>query len=91
MITECDDPDYMLRDVETQHLVLETNLDLKEFMGVRLLLDHCPNLQTLTLDILSPRPFHVRLQYIEYILLVTLLFIYISFFHSYNYGRSYIY
>ncbi|KAG7559289.1 F-box domain [Arabidopsis thaliana x Arabidopsis arenosa] len=57
VIPECNDPVDMLRDVVTQHLVLETLLHPKEFTGIRLLLDHCPNLETLTLELLCPRPF----------------------------------
>ncbi|CAE6073844.1 unnamed protein product [Arabidopsis arenosa] len=57
VIPECNDPVDMLRDVETHHLVLETLLHPKEITGIRLLLDHCPNLETLTLKLLCPRPF----------------------------------
>ncbi|EOA25698.1 hypothetical protein CARUB_v10019051mg [Capsella rubella] len=59
VIPECDNPVDMLRDVETQHLVLETYLHANEFMGIKLLIDHCPNLETLTVNILSPKPYHM--------------------------------
>ncbi|XP_010446116.1 PREDICTED: putative F-box/LRR-repeat protein At1g56400 [Camelina sativa] len=52
-IQECDDPSSLLRPMETQHLVLRTRMHVMEFKGITLLLDNCPNLETLTLDILS--------------------------------------
>ncbi|ESQ42979.1 hypothetical protein EUTSA_v10015804mg, partial [Eutrema salsugineum] len=54
VIQECHDPDFMLRDLEAQHLVLRTKLHLKEFMGIRILLENCPVLQTLTFDYVPP-------------------------------------
>ncbi|CAE6073860.1 unnamed protein product [Arabidopsis arenosa] len=57
VIPDCNDPLDMLCDVKTQNLVLETHLHPEEFMGIRLLLEHCPNLETLTFEVLSPRPF----------------------------------
>ncbi|XP_019086669.1 PREDICTED: putative F-box/LRR-repeat protein At1g56400 [Camelina sativa] len=51
-IQECDDPSSLLRPMETQHLVLRTRMHVMEFKGITLLLDNCPNLETLTLDIL---------------------------------------
>ncbi|CAL9248060.1 unnamed protein product [Arabidopsis halleri] len=57
VIPECNDPVEMLCDLKTQHLVLETHLHPREFRGIKLLLDHCPNLETLTFEVLSPRPF----------------------------------
>ncbi|KAG7564102.1 F-box domain, partial [Arabidopsis suecica] len=57
VIPDCNDPVDMLCDVKTQNLVLETHLHPEEFMGIRLLLEHCPNLESLTFEVLSPRPF----------------------------------
>ncbi|EOA14618.1 hypothetical protein CARUB_v10027876mg [Capsella rubella] len=54
-IQECDDPSSLLRPMETQHLVLRTELHVMEFKGIKLLLDNCPNLETLTVDILGRR------------------------------------
>ncbi|XP_019086670.1 PREDICTED: putative F-box/LRR-repeat protein At1g56400 [Camelina sativa] len=49
-IQECDDPSSLLRPMETQHLVLRTRMHVMEFKGIRLLLDNCPNLETLTFE-----------------------------------------
>ncbi|CAD5324531.1 unnamed protein product [Arabidopsis thaliana] len=57
VISECNDPVDMLRDVQAQHLVLETLMHPNEFTGMRLLLDHCPNLETLTFQLLCLKPF----------------------------------
>ncbi|ESQ42983.1 hypothetical protein EUTSA_v10015702mg [Eutrema salsugineum] len=56
VIQECHDPDFMLRDLEAQHLVLRTKLHPKEFMGIRILFDKCLVLQTLTFDYVPPNP-----------------------------------
>ncbi|KAL0843809.1 hypothetical protein Bca101_017055 [Brassica carinata] len=47
---------HLLRRMRTKHLVLKTKLHPKEFNGIRLLLINCPNLETLTLDLLPPSP-----------------------------------
>lgn len=62
-IQECEDPFDLLRPMETQHLVLRTRLHVMEFKGIKLLLDNCPNLETLTFDIFSRSLFSVRLLY----------------------------
>ncbi|ESQ42980.1 hypothetical protein EUTSA_v10015855mg [Eutrema salsugineum] len=50
VIQECDIPAFLLRDVDVRYLVLRTKMQPKEFMGIRLLLDNCPDLETLTID-----------------------------------------
>lgn len=62
-IQECEDPLDLLRPMETHHLVLRTRLHVTEFKGIRLLLDNCPNLETLTFDIFNRSIFSVRLLY----------------------------
>ncbi|KAL1213760.1 putative F-box/LRR-repeat protein [Cardamine amara subsp. amara] len=54
VIHECEHPYYLLHPIETQHLVLRTKMHPKEFNGIRLLLNNCPNMKTLTFDILPP-------------------------------------
>lgn len=74
-IQECEDPSSLLRPMDTEHLVLRTRMHVMEFKGIKLLLDNCPNLETLTFDIIRRSKFSVRLLYtsIEYRLIVTLL------------------
>ncbi|EOA28545.1 hypothetical protein CARUB_v10024777mg [Capsella rubella] len=62
-IPECDNPYYYLHPVETQHLVLRTKLHTKEFNGIRMLLRNCPNLESVTLDMLPPNPVPKFLNY----------------------------
>lgn len=71
-IQECEDPSSLLRPMDTEHLVLRTRMHVMEF---KLLLDNCPNLETLTFDIIRRSKFSVRLYLysIEYRLIVTLL------------------
>lgn len=52
-------PVHMLHPVETQHLVVRTRMHPKEFEGIRLLLNNCPDLETLTFDLLPPSCFMV--------------------------------
>ncbi|EOA29379.1 hypothetical protein CARUB_v10025666mg [Capsella rubella] len=62
-IPECHEPDYYLQPAETQHLVLRTKMHTKEFIGIKMLLRNCPNLETLTLEILPPNPVPKVLNY----------------------------
>ncbi|KAG7657710.1 F-box domain [Arabidopsis suecica] len=62
-IQECEDPFDLLRPMETQHLVLRTRLHVMEFKGIKLLLDNCPNLETLTFDIFSRSLFSYNKSY----------------------------
>ena len=50
---------HLLHPMETKHLVLKTELHPREFNGIRLLLTNCPNLETLTIDLLPPSPIAV--------------------------------
>ncbi|KAL1213759.1 putative F-box/LRR-repeat protein [Cardamine amara subsp. amara] len=62
-IQECENPLYLLRPMETQHLVLRTKLNVVEFKGIRLLLNNCPKLETLTFDYLGRNIFSKGLTY----------------------------
>ncbi|ESQ42978.1 hypothetical protein EUTSA_v10015513mg [Eutrema salsugineum] len=55
-IHESDHPMHMLRPVKTQHLVLKTKLEPREFHGIRLFLKNCPDLESLTFEMLPPSP-----------------------------------
>ncbi|CAA0409855.1 unnamed protein product [Arabidopsis thaliana] len=57
VIPECEKPSDLLQPMETRHLVLRTKMHTKEFNGIILLLNNCPNLETLGFDILTPCPF----------------------------------
>ncbi|CAH2069933.1 unnamed protein product [Thlaspi arvense] len=48
--------EHFLRPMKTKHLVLKTWLNPKEFNGIMILLSNCPDLETLTFDILPPTP-----------------------------------
>ena len=58
MIPRSEHP-HVLHPMETKHLVLKTELHPREFNGIRLLLMNCPNLETLTIDLLPPSPIAV--------------------------------
>ncbi|CAH8390029.1 unnamed protein product [Eruca vesicaria subsp. sativa] len=45
---------FVFPPVKTQHLILKTRLYPKEFNGIRFLLNNCPDLETLTFDMLPP-------------------------------------
>jgi len=64
VIPECEKPSDLLQPMETRHLVLRTKMHTKEFNGIILLLNNCPNLETLGFDILTPCPFSVRFLHI---------------------------
>ncbi|CAG7903852.1 unnamed protein product [Brassica rapa] len=54
---------HLLHPMETKHLVLKTELHPREFNGIRLLLMNCPNLETLTIDLLPPSPIAMASSY----------------------------
>ncbi|XP_010474437.1 PREDICTED: putative F-box/LRR-repeat protein At5g54820 [Camelina sativa] len=62
-IPECDNRNCLLKPMETQHLVLRAKMHTKEFNGIRILLENCPKLESLTFDILPPHPFPMTLSY----------------------------
>ncbi|KAL1206721.1 putative F-box/LRR-repeat protein [Cardamine amara subsp. amara] len=53
VIQEYENPFSLDRLMETQHLVLRTKLNVVEFKGIRLFLNNCPKLETLTFDYLG--------------------------------------
>ncbi|CAH8363462.1 unnamed protein product [Eruca vesicaria subsp. sativa] len=55
MIPRAADP-HRPHPMNTKHLVLKTKLHPKEFNGIRILLNTCPNLETLTIDLLPLSP-----------------------------------
>ncbi|CAH8279695.1 unnamed protein product [Arabidopsis lyrata] len=62
-IRECKKPFYMLQPMETRHLVLRTKMSTKELNGIIILLKNCPNLETLSFEILPSRPFQRNSSY----------------------------
>ncbi|EOA28377.1 hypothetical protein CARUB_v10024582mg [Capsella rubella] len=50
------DPVRLGEPMETRHLVLNTNMHPNEFIGIRLLIKSCRELETLTFQIVAPRP-----------------------------------
>ncbi|CAA7025857.1 unnamed protein product [Microthlaspi erraticum] len=49
------DGEELLPSFGTRHLVMQTNLHPDEFIGIRLMLDKCPVLESLTFDIVTER------------------------------------
>ncbi|CAA7025891.1 unnamed protein product [Microthlaspi erraticum] len=49
------DGEELLPSFGTRHLVMQTNLHPDEFIGIRLMLDKCPVLESLTFDIVSEK------------------------------------
>ncbi|CAF2088908.1 unnamed protein product [Brassica rapa] len=64
MIPRSEHP-HVLHPMETKHLVLKTELHPREFNGIRLLLMNCPNLETLTIDLLPPSPIATASSYAD--------------------------
>lgn len=48
MIQECEDPMEMHDAMEARHLVMKTNLHANEFVGIKIFLNSCPELESLT-------------------------------------------
>ncbi|KAJ4905202.1 F-box protein [Raphanus sativus] len=53
-IKDSDDPVRLKAPMETRHLVIKTNLVPDEFVGIRLMINSCPELETLTFQMLPP-------------------------------------
>ncbi|CAN8327409.1 unnamed protein product [Cochlearia groenlandica] len=53
MIQECDDPMELHDPMKTQHLVMKTNMHTNEFIGITIFLNSCPELKSLTFDMLT--------------------------------------
>ncbi|KAL0696128.1 hypothetical protein Bca4012_063308 [Brassica carinata] len=51
-IKDSDYPVHLKAPMETRHLVIKTNLVLVEFEGIRLMINSCPDLETLTFQML---------------------------------------
>lgn len=62
---KCENLVYLFHPMEIQHLLLRTNMHSKEFSGIRLLLNNCPNVETFTFHVLSASAFLVRFLYIQ--------------------------
>ncbi|ESQ44631.1 hypothetical protein EUTSA_v10003202mg [Eutrema salsugineum] len=56
MIKDSEDPVQLRAPMETRHLVIKTNLVPDEFIGITLMINSCPVLETLTFQMLSPIP-----------------------------------
>ncbi|EOA32168.1 hypothetical protein CARUB_v10015424mg [Capsella rubella] len=55
MLKDCDDPMALHDPLKTRHLVMKTNLHTNDFMGMSIFLKSCPELESLTFDILTTR------------------------------------
>lgn len=56
LIKDGDDPVRLQASMETKHLMMKTNLQPNEFVGIRLMINSCPDLETLTFVMVPPRP-----------------------------------
>ncbi|VVB06594.1 unnamed protein product [Arabis nemorensis] len=56
LIKDGDDPVRLQAPMETKHLVMKTNMQPNEFVGIRLMINSCPYLETLTFVMVPPRP-----------------------------------
>lgn len=56
LIQDGEDPVRLKAPMETRHLVMKTNLLPNEFIGIRLMINSCPDLETLTFQMVAPRP-----------------------------------
>ncbi|KAF8080907.1 hypothetical protein N665_0915s0007 [Sinapis alba] len=55
-VKDSDDPVRLKAPMETRHLVIKTNLVPREFVGIRLMINSCPELETLTFQMLPHAP-----------------------------------
>ncbi|XP_010474441.1 PREDICTED: F-box protein At3g62230-like [Camelina sativa] len=56
LIQDGEDPVRLRQPMETRHLVMKTNLLPNELIGIRLMINSCPDLETLTFQMVAPRP-----------------------------------
>ncbi|KAL9295832.1 F-box protein [Arabidopsis thaliana] len=56
LIQECEDPVRLKAPMETRQLVLKTNFEPNEFVGIRFMLNSSPYLETLSFQMVGPRP-----------------------------------
>ncbi|VVA97212.1 unnamed protein product [Arabis nemorensis] len=49
------DPVRLQASMETRHLVMKTNMLPHEFIGIKVMINSCPDLETLTLQMVDPR------------------------------------
>ncbi|CAN8267833.1 unnamed protein product [Cochlearia groenlandica] len=53
VIQHSEDPVKLQAPIETRHLVIKTNLQESEFVGIRLMINSCPDLERLTFEMVS--------------------------------------
>ncbi|VVB10413.1 unnamed protein product [Arabis nemorensis] len=53
MIQDCDNPKELHEPMKTKHLVMKTNMHTNEFGGISIFLNCCPELESLTFDMLT--------------------------------------
>lgn len=55
-IKDSEDPVRLQAPMETNHLVIRSNVKVDDFIGIRFMLNSCPDLRTLTFDLVPPGP-----------------------------------
>ncbi|VVB11686.1 unnamed protein product, partial [Arabis nemorensis] len=51
-----EDPTRLRASMQTRHLVMKANLLPHEFIGIKVMINSCPHLETLTFQMVDPRP-----------------------------------
>ncbi|XP_010467493.2 PREDICTED: putative F-box/LRR-repeat protein At5g54820 [Camelina sativa] len=59
VIQDCDDPMALHDPMKTRHLVMRTNMHPKDFRGINIFLNSCPELESLTIDLVTTSRFVV--------------------------------
>ncbi|XP_010515300.2 PREDICTED: putative F-box/LRR-repeat protein At1g56400 [Camelina sativa] len=57
VIQDCDDPMALHDPMKTRHLVLRTNVQPKDLRGINIFLNSCPELESLTFDLVTTSRF----------------------------------
>ncbi|VYS52624.1 unnamed protein product [Arabidopsis thaliana] len=57
VLQDCDDPMALHDSMKTQHLVMKTNMHANDFVGISIFLNSCPELESLTFDLVTSSRF----------------------------------
>jgi len=59
VLQDCDDPMALHDSMKTRHLVMKTNMHANDFVGISIFLNSCPELESLTFDLVTSSRFVV--------------------------------
>ncbi|KAL9299720.1 putative F-box domain, FBD domain, leucine-rich repeat domain superfamily [Arabidopsis thaliana] len=57
VLQDCDDPMALHDSMKTRHLVMKTNMHANDFVGISIFLNSCPELESLTFDLVTSSRF----------------------------------